>query len=213
MKKAILFDIDGTILDTRDFVFNALRHSLTTHGYPYPTEKNIKKATGSPLTEFYKVLMPGADVSVFVKAHVEFQENNFRTIKIFPKAEETLKSLKNDGFFLAAVSNRTRKSLLRLLQYAGVHDCFDAVVSPDDVTNPKPHQEHLLFALKKLKVKPENSYMVGDMAQDILAGRNAKVKTVGVTYGFLGQDIAKYGPDYLIDNIEDLLKILRSANI
>ncbi|MBI2086378.1 HAD hydrolase-like protein [Candidatus Daviesbacteria bacterium] len=66
----------------------------------------------------------------------------------------------------------------------------------------------MLTALGKLGVEPINAYMVGDTGDDILAGKNAGVKTVGVTYGFLGKDIAQYNPDFIIDDIEELFKIL-----
>jgi len=209
MKKAVLLDVDGTLLDAWNFVFNAVRHSLTAYGYPYPTEKNIKKVMGRPLTEFYELLLPETDPLILAKTHQKFQDENFHLVKAFPKAKKTLQNLKNSGFLIAAVSNRTRESLLRSLKAAEIFEYFDVVVSADDVRNPKPHKEHLLFALEQLQVKPANSYMVGDTDQDILAGKSAKVKTVGATYGFLGSEIKKYQPDYLIDDIEELLEILR----
>lgn len=110
---------------------------------------------------------------------------------------------------MAAVSNRMRESLLYSLKLTKTLAFFDVVVAADDVANPKPHQDHLLAALKSLKVKPEQAFMVGDSDIDILAGKNAKVKTVGVTYGWLGKDIAKHQPDYLINNIGDLLNIIK----
>ena len=209
MKKAVLLDIDGTILDAWGFVFNAVRHSLTTHGYPYPAEKNIKKAMGRPLIEFYELLLPETDPLILAKTHQKFQEDNFHLVKSFPKAKKTLQNLKNSGFLVAAVSNRTRESLLRSLKVAEIFVYFDTVVGADDVRNPKPHKEHLLVALNQLKVTPANAYMVGDTDQDIVAGKSAKVKTVGVTYGFLGPEIKKYNPDYLMDDIEELLEILK----
>ncbi|MCL4366439.1 HAD-IA family hydrolase, partial [Patescibacteria group bacterium] len=100
-------------------------------------------------------------------------------------------------------------NILKSLKHVGILDYFDIVVGADDVNNPKPHQDHVLAALQKLGVEPENAYMVGDTDHDILAGKSAGVKTIGVTYGWLGQDIKKYKPDYVIDDIEQLLKILK----
>ncbi len=205
MKKAILFDIDGTVLDARDFVFDAVKYTLAQAGYPYPEEKVIKKAMGKPLVEFYKTLLSGIDPIKLSELHQEFQKENYHLIKLFPETQKTLKVLKASGFLMAAVSNRMRKSLLYSLKLTKILPFFDVVVAADDVTNPKPHQDHLLTALRSLQVKPEKAFMVGDTENDILAGKNAKVKTVGVTYGFGGKGISESYPDYVIDNIKELL--------
>lgn len=211
MKKAILFDIDGTLLDAHDFIFDAVKYSLNTHGFAYPEDKVSKKAMGKPLLEFYEVLLPGVDPKELAKTHHEFQQKNFHLIKPFPNTKRILADLKNTGFLIAAVSNRSRESLVSSLKFTGIFKFFDVVFSLDDVVHPKPHKEHLQVALKSLQVKPGVALMVGDTENDILAGKAARVKTVGVRYGWLGKDIAKHKPDYLIDDIEELLNILKVA--
>lgn len=209
MKEAVLFDIDGTILDSHDFVFGAVRFALSKYGYPDPEAKFLKKAQGRPLSKFYEILLPLEQSGKFVEAHKEFQKANFHLVKSFPNVERTLQELRKSGFVMGAVSNRLRESLLISLQLAELLQYFDVVLGADDVVNPKPHQDHLLFALNKLQVTPQNSYMVGDTDHDILAGKNAGIKTVGVTYGWLGRKIAKYNPDYVINDIEELLQIIK----
>lgn len=209
MKKAVLFDADGTLLDSWDFIYDAVKYALSSQKLSQPTDKEIENSMGKALVAFYQALLPEADSSALAKAHREFQEKSFYTLKPFPKTKVTLAKLKDQGFLLAVVSNRTSNSLNRSLKLTKIFDYFDVIVSVDDISNPKPHKEHMLTALRKLKVDPESAYIVGDMEQDILGGKNAKVRTVGATYGFLGKDIAKYNPDYLIDDIEDLLKILK----
>lgn len=209
MKKAILFDIDGTLLDTYDFVFDAVRHIALKYGHPFPSDEMIKAAQGKPVKEFYEILIPGGDADLLVEEHKKFQAENLHLIKVFSNSAETLKKIKKTGFKIAAVSNRLRESLLCSLEMTGIIEYFDGVFSPEDVANPKPHQDHVLFALRHLGVDVSQAFMVGDTDQDILAGKNAKVKTVGATYGFLGQEIKNCSPDYLIDDIEELLKILK----
>lgn len=209
MKKAILFDIDGTLLNSWDFIYDAVKHAISTQQILQPTDEQIEDYIGKALVAFYQALLPEADSEALAKAHREFQERYFYTLKPFPKTRKTLIKLKNQGFLLAAVSNRTGNSLHRSLKLTKIFDYFDVIVSVDDVSHPKPHKEHLLTALRKLKVAPESAFMVGDMEQDILGGKNAKIKTIGVTYGFLGKDIAKHSPDYLIDDIEQLMDILK----
>lgn len=189
-------------------MFESVKNSVIVHKLPHLTNKKINKTIGKPLAEFYETLFPGIDPSVLAKTHRQFQEKNFHLIKPFAKTKNTLKKLRNKGLLIAAVSNRLHASLIHSLKLTETFDYFDVIVCADDVRNPKPHQEHLLVALEQLKVQPENVYMVGDTGQDILAGKNAGVKTVGVTYGFLGADVAKHNPDYLIDDIEELLEII-----
>lgn len=209
MKKAVLFDIDGTVLDSRDFMFDAVKYALAQVGSPYPAEKDLKKVMGKPLVEFYQSLLSGIDPLELSKFHKQFQKQNEYLIKPFPKTHKTLKALNDLGFSMAAVSNRMRESLVYSLKLTKTMDFFDTIVAAEDVVNPKPHKDHLLTALKSLQVKPEQAFMVGDSDIDILAGKNAKVKTVGVTYGWLGSGIKKHNPDFLIDEIDQLLEILK----
>ena len=94
-----------------------------------------------------------------------------------------------------------------------MNEYFDVIVAADDVVNPKPHKDHLLVALEYLKIQPEEAFMVGDTENDILAGKNAGVKTVGVTYGWMGKDIAKHKPNYVIDDMDQLTEILKYDKI
>lgn len=207
-KKAILFDIDGTILDAWDFVFKAVEHAAFSHGYPYPTDENIRQALGKPLGEFYQTLMPGVDPKKLSLSHRSFQQDHFHLVKPYPKTKKVLRELKKRDYLIAAVSNRMRESLHKSLKLTKILKYFNIVISAEDTKKPKPDKEHLLAALKFLKVEVGDAYMVGDTDQDVLAGQNAGVKTIGVTYGFLGPEIKKYKPDFIIDDLEELLKIL-----
>jgi len=85
---------------------------------------------------------------------------------------------------------------------------FDAIISGEDVEHPKPHPESLFKALQQLEVRPEKAVMIGDTEADILAGKNAKVRTIGVSYGFHGSHIAGSKPDFIIGDIANLIPIL-----
>ena len=213
MKKAILFDIDGTVLDTQEFVFEGVKYALAQIGYPYPSEKDIKKVMGKPLVEFYSSLLPEIESDKLSRLHRQFQEKNYHLIKPFPKTKKIIAELKRKGYLIAAVSNRMRESLIYSLKLSEVFEYFDVIVAADDVVNPKPHKDHLLVALEYLKIQPEEAFMVGDTENDILAGKNAGVKTVGVTYGWMGKDIAKHKPNYVIDDMDQLTEILKYDKI
>lgn len=207
MKKAFLFDIDGTIIDSSDFVFTAVEYTLREHKLSVSEEK-LRRALGKSLVEFYKFLFPDKDYKLFTKTHHDFQQDKFYLGKTFKGVKKTLKKLKSEGFLLAAISNRARESLIKSLKVSKIFDYFDVIISADDIENPKPHKDHPLKALKILKVESKNAMIVGDTENDILAGKNAGIKTVGVTYGWIGKEIKNHNPDFVIDNISELLKII-----
>lgn len=207
--KAVLFDVDGVLLDTWDFIFQALKHTLSFHGYP-KSMGQIRSVMGKPLLDFYKSLVPEGPTEILAQTHRSFQEERFHLSKAFPKAKKVLKTLKSKGILLSAISNRTKSSLDRSLKNAQIYKYFDVILYVEDVKNPKPHPDHIHSALKILKVKPNQAYIVGDTDIDILAGKNAGVKTVAVTYGFAGKDILKHKPDFVIDDLKDLIKIIQN---
>ncbi len=209
MKKAVLFDIDGVLIDSWDFVFVAVKHALKKPGHTISEEVIVSAMGGRALLDFYKFLLPKEDYKLIAKSHQKYQQDKFDLGKPFPNAKKILKKLKSQGFLMAAISNRTKISLKTTLDRAEFSPFFDIVLSAEDVLNPKPHPEHVLAALTYLKVKPANSFMIGDTKDDILAGKSAKVKTIGVTYGFAGKTITDHNPDFVIDDLEELIKVLR----
>lgn len=209
MKKAVLFDVDGTLIDSWDFIFGAVKHALQKHGHDISEEVLVSAMGGRPLLDYYKFLLPKADWEEIAKSHSDYQQDKFDLGKPFPGVAKILKKLKSQGLLIAAISNRTRISLKTTLDRAEFSRFFDIVVSADDVKNPKPHPEHVQAALAFLKVEPDHSFMVGDTDHDILAGKNAGVKTIGVTYGFFGKSIKDHNPDFVVDDLEEILTILK----
>ena len=205
--KAVLFDMDGTILDTSDFVFSAVEYTLTQHNLTI-TEEKLSQAKGMPLLDFYKYIFPDQDFELLRKTHHDYQQTRFDLGKLFPGVKKVLKKLKAGGYLIAAVTNRSNEGMVKSLKLLKVDDLFDVIVAHDDVENPKPHQDHPNKALEILGVDRKSAIMVGDTESDILAGKNAGIKTVGVTYGWIGKDIKKSKPDFVINNIEELLEVL-----
>lgn len=205
--KAILFDLDGTLLNTREFICQAVEHAMLSSGLKVPNREEFSKFVGMDFEEFYQKIAPNYDYRLLCESHHNFQMKNFHLIQVFPNTHKTLRNLKKRNIKLAVVTSRmsnTKEVLIssKLIEY------FDIVISGDDVKNLKPHPEPIHLALEKLKLKNDQVLMVGDSEFDILAGIAAGVKTVGVTHGFLGKDIKKLNPDYVIDNIEELMDII-----
>ncbi|HOW89836.1 MAG TPA: HAD-IA family hydrolase [Elusimicrobiales bacterium] len=206
--EAVLFDVDGTLLDTREFIYRAFEHAFRRHGAVPAARARVDEVIGAPLLECYGLLAPEHDARALCMYHRAFQLENIHLSEPFPKAVEVLKGLREAGIRTAAVTSRSRRTSLATLESAGMMRMLDAVISGEDARRLKPHPDPLLLALAGLGVKPEKAFMVGDTAADILAGKNAGTGTIGVTYGFHGGKIKENGPDHTVDDISGILPII-----
>ena len=207
---AILFDIDGTLLDTREFIIQATEHALKSCGYPIPDRTTISRTVGEPFPKYYYILA-GADANTdkLIKAHRDFQVNNFSLSIPFPVSVEVLRKLKHKGYKLAAITTRHKNTSHPTLINSGIFDLFDAIITTDLVKETKPNPTPLFKALEILKEKPEHAVLIGDSHFDIEAGKNAGTKTIRVTYGFHKDNLHNPEPDYFVDDLKDLFNIIK----
>lgn len=206
--RGVLLDVDGTLLDTREYIYLAVEHATRVHGFPTPTREHVGKAVGRMFDDFYEyVLGVKIDFSPIQKTHHEFQLAHPELSKAFPNVVETLRMLKLRGIKLGAVTNRRRKTAEPTLHAANLYELFDVSVCGDDIEFNKPDPRHLLSALESLHLPPEAAVMVGDTDIDIEAGRRAGTRTVRVTYGFEGENREK--ADFEIADFKELLSIVK----
>lgn len=207
MIKAILFDLDGTLLDTREFIYRAFEHTFERHNLPVIARDSLAKLMGGSLESIYEGIAPFLDCHVLCDTHRSFQEANLHLSVLFPYVEITLDTLRKRGIKLAVVTTRSKRTSIRTLETAGIDAYFDVVVSGEDVTRLKPDPEPLLYALGKLGIPANQSAMVGDTEADVLAGKSAGAYTVAVTYGFAGRGIIQSNPDLIIEDIRAVLQL------
>jgi pyrophosphatase PpaX len=208
MIKAVLFDIDGTLLNTKELIYQAFEHSLKTHGHKVVNRNVMSGSIGKSLEDCYLDFAPNGDIKLLSKTHNEFQLKNPDLAVPFPETLKSLETLKGLDFKMAGITNRWKSSGSLSVKLTGIDKYLKFVLFRDDVKKHKPDPEPVFKALEKLKCKPENAVMVGDSEVDILCGRNAGVKTVGVTFGFIGEKIRNFEPDFLVDNLSELPEIL-----
>ncbi len=206
--QAILFDIDGTLLDTTEFIFQAYEHTLQLYNLPvFPREK-LSNVMGQSLESIYQRLAPQYTPELLCEVHRTFQEAHLDLSFPFEGVEEILRTLHKNKIKMAAITTRSRRTSAKTLEGAGIAHYFDVIISGEDVKKIKPDPEPLLLALRKLHVKPQNAVMIGDTDADILAGKNAGTHTIGVTYGFQGEKITQSNPDYVVRDLDGLQHIL-----
>jgi pyrophosphatase PpaX len=207
--KAAVFDVDGMLLDSREYIYSAFEATLVKHGYPKPTRPQIAKTGGRSLADGYRAFAPEDDLPALMQSHRAFQENRRHLIKPYDGLHEMLKSLSDAGLLLAVLSSRYG-NLVPSLKAASIDKYFDVIVHGEAVERHKPHPEGLIKALKELGVKPTESAMLGDTDVDILTGKAANVAiTVGITHGFHTRKVLnKAKPDYIVDSLSEIPKIL-----
>ena len=203
----VLIDVDGTLLDTREFILRAFEHSIARHGLAYPGRAHMAAQVGLPLEEIYAAIHPNLEPAL-VESHRSFQEENQHLAVAFPGTAETLARLRERGLQLAAVTSRSRRTSVRSLEVSGLIELFDAIVSAEDAAALKPDPAPLRHALAVLGADSTGAVMVGDTAADILAGRALGIRTVGVTYGFGGRSVLEHAPDAVIEDIAELAAAL-----
>jgi HAD superfamily hydrolase (TIGR01509 family) len=209
--KAVVFDVDGMLLDTREFIFQAYEDTLRRFGYDVPTRKEIAKQIGRSLENCYVALAPGGDIQALCSAHDAFQSNAgmLELVTAYPGVPEMLQKLQDAHLKLAIFSSRKRL-LVSSLQQTGIAEFFEVIIQGDEVTNHKPHPEGLFKALAGLEIAPKYAAMIGDAAVDILAGKAADVVlTVGITHGFgTREELEAVNPDHIVNGVNEITPLI-----
>ena len=206
----LLFDLDGTLLNTNDLIIASFTDTLN-HYYPNKYKKeDIQQFMGPPLEEAFRSIDENQAVEMVALFREHNWKNHDRLVKEFEGVYETIVALKAAGYKMAIVTTKIREVVLKGLKLGRLESFFDVVITIDDVQHAKPDPEPIFLALEKLHSKTEETIMVGDNHHDILAGKNAGTLTAGVAWTLKGKEyLNSFGPDFMLDNMKDLLQILK----
>ena len=216
---AVIFDLDGTILDSIGIYYQILEFVFQHLGMPMPSEDNVREATKTGDFEWDEVL-PGKTRQekdrLIKKAGVvvaDIYPKLFeRQVQLIPGAKETLEYISQKGIKIGLVTSTTRQGMgakQDSLVNAGIEDLLEVVIAADDVPRKKPAADPLLECSRRLGLRAEDSVYVGDSRTDVQAGIAAGMKTVAVLTGFdLKDALIRENPDIIIDSIANLKGIL-----
>jgi pyrophosphatase PpaX len=205
----VLFDLDGTLIDTNELIIESYLHTLNSY-YPNTYKReDVLPFMGPTLQEAFDSIDP-EKTEEMIKMYRKFNhEQHDNLVTEFETVFETVKTLHEQGFKLAIVTTKIRATVNMGLKLSKLDQFFDVIVTIDDVEHAKPHPEPVLMALEQLSSSPEDAIMVGDNHHDIGAGKSAGTKTAGVSWSAKGRDyMSSLNPDYLLDTMSDLLKIV-----
>lgn len=213
MTHLVILDFDGTLADTQPIIIASIQATLKELHLPERTDAECRTIIGLPLAECFTTLCGVDDTTAERCADIYrrvFDElNTDGTVRLFPHVLETIKAMHDRGLQMAICSSRGRPTLEGFVKMFRLEDYVSMVVSANDVEHHKPHPEPVQKILAALGVAPEEAIVVGDASYDILMGRAAGCRTVGVTYGNQSaDDLRAAGADHLIDDFADLLTCL-----
>ncbi len=209
--RAVIFDIDGTLIDSLDVIAESLVEAAKEMGYNIES-KDVKKLIGIPGKEIVKQLLKVSDPQQIKEILGKWEENQrkiyAKRVKLYPKVKETLEYLKNRGFKLATATSLTSDKAKEILQMFSIEKYFDTCVAADDVKEGKPSPDVFLEAARRLDMKNEECIVVGDTEYDILAAKAAKMKIILFDPQKQRLKTVKVKPDFIIHSFQELKTLL-----
>lgn len=205
MLKAILFDFDGTLVDSEPITLLEFINLMKNYHYSIPTNEQLRSLRGIPVDTIIKKLLPHISDEK-IKEMYEFKNKNadrfMQKIKLFPHVKKVITQLKNQ-YKLAIVTSRRRRGLDMLLQQHNVKHLFEVCVAKEDVVNHKPHPEGILKAIHLLGINKEHAIYVGDAETDVMTASAA-----GISCVMISKSSQNYGAKHHISGISELPLII-----
>jgi phosphoglycolate phosphatase-like HAD superfamily hydrolase len=212
--KIILFDLDGTLIDSTDAIISTFRHSFKELGFDFKGEdKDIKDLIGYPLDIMYKNL--GVDESK-VWDFVDSYKNRYREISVEQTTllENAYEAVELASKFarVSVVTTKTRTYTMPLLENFNIAQFFEVVTGRENVQNPKPHPEPILVTLEQMNYDKniDSVWMIGDTKLDLIAANEANVNSIGVLCGYGNEKELRKYTDFVELNALSAIQYLKS---
>jgi pyrophosphatase PpaX len=211
MIEAILFDLDGTIHDSRDVVFDCVERTFSEFECAAPDKQAIVAQVHAGSAHLFDQLAPKTHTQEMLQYFRDLYKTEQNKIQPYDDAKEVISKLHADGYRLGVVSSA--RAAEEFVVAHGLAGFFDVIVGGNATKAHKPNPEPIHFALGSLAVPPEHAIMVGDLPADIEAGHNAGLKaSIAIAHGFGERHILEqFKPDYFVDNFEELYGLISNG--
>ncbi len=220
-KKLIIFDLDGTLIDSVPDIARAVNEMMKELERPVYSIETIRGWVGNGGQVLVKRALMGRsnvdnheidtnDFQVAFNLFLEkYGEQTCEKTVFYPNVQTTLETLSKKGYQMAVVTNKPEQFVAPILNQLKIHQYFEMYIGGNTLPQKKPNAMPLLHVCEKLNIKPIDTVMVGDSKNDILAARNAGMESIGLTYGYnYGESIDIYQPSVVISDFGDILKYL-----
>ncbi len=210
--KLIIFDLDGTLVDSSTDISHAINYALEGTNVPPVTVQETITMIGEGITTLFQKIIAkynlSADKDILIQRFLNHYSAHLTdNTPVYPGVKETMEALKE--YPKAVISNKREDLSSRILELLGMRKYFDVVVGSDTTSERKPSPVPIQYVLSRFEAKPEEAVIVGDSNFDIEAGKAAGVTTIAVTYGYRPLSSLR-GADYVVNTMPEILKILKS---
>ena len=206
----VLFDLDGTLVDTAPDLISCLNRALHVHGFDIVVPEIIKPFISYGAAAMINASQPTLDDQLkadILKTMLTHYQNNIAEHTVFFSGmAETLAAIEAQGLKWGVVTNKRKRFTNPLMDALKLTERAACIVSGDTTANPKPHPEPMLLACKQADVDPKECVYIGDALHDITAGKNAQMKTLAAVYGYInpGDTPETWGADALIESPDQI---------
>lgn len=210
----IIFDLDGTLLNTLDDLRDSTNYALRRFGFPERTTDEVRRFVGNGVARLIHLAVPEgtdekteADCLAVFKAH--YKDNMTNKTAPYPGIIELLKKLRERGVKIAVVSNKFEPAVIGLCEDY-FKSLIDAAVGQTEDRQKKPAPDGVLYAMKLLGANPAETVYSGDSEVDVVTARNSGLPCIGVSWGFRDRKVlVDGGASYIADSAEDILNIMK----
>ena len=216
--KAVLFDMDGLMVDTESLATEAFIHSAKKQGYDMTKEETLLVLgfTTKSIYDFWENYFKNSDVSgkQLVDDHYKYIENILFTTgpRKMPYIEELLKYLKESNYKVAVASSSNMDHIINNMEKTGLKKYIDKFASGAEVENGKPSPDVFLLAAKRLGVKPEECLVLEDSKAGVIAGSSAGAKVIMIPDMFKPDEVCKEKAYRIVGNLGEVISILEEKN-
>lgn len=211
MIKHICFDLDGTLVDSKDTILKSTQSALNQLNIPHNIPEDVfTNMIGKHFVDIFeelKISIPDFEkfISIYKRLYFDFMELSH----LYPAVEETLNYLNKKQIKVSLLTTKVQEQAEKIIDHFNLRSSFIYLMGRRDGLAHKPSPEPLLFICNELKIDPSDTLMIGDTELDIQCGKNAGSKTCGVLYGYRTRDqLEKEKPDFLISGLSELKKVL-----
>jgi len=209
----VIFDLDGTLLNTLDDLSDSVNAILSSHGFPLRTNNEVKQFLGNGVGALMRLSVPSSctdeEVAIYLDEFKKHYEKNMdNKTRPFDGIMEVLIDLHRFNYNMAIVSNKF-DAAVKALSKAYFCNLFPVSIGESPSVRKKPAPDSVLTAIKELGADIKKTIYVGDSDVDVMTAKNAGIPCIGVTWGFRSREVLRNaGADYLIDTPREIFTIL-----
>lgn len=212
MAKTILFDLDGTIIDSQEGITNSVKYALASIGKEESDMDKLRRFIGPPLDYSFKNEYGVDDDTaraLIVKYRERYEPIGAYESKLYPTVKENLKALKDKGYRLGIASSKPEIFCKKILDYLEVSSYFDHITGAGDGEERNTKAKVVLAAIDRFNTTREDTVLIGDTRFDVAGAREAGVPCIGITYGFGSrEELEGEGAAEVLDTLEEVVRYI-----